>query len=233
MAKKNKYYVIWRGRKTGIFESWEECKLEIDGFEGAQYKGYPTLEEAQLARSYNYWKAIGKSPQSNQSPQSNKSTTSNQSTSSNESNQQPYNQPLSTNINPILPSISVDAACSGNPGLMEYRGVITDSKKELFRLGPYPDATNNIGEFLALVHGLALLKQHDSKIPIYSDSVTAMAWVRNKKCKTSLARTEANIPVFDLIARAERWLLNNDYTTQIIKWPTELWGEIPADFGRK
>ncbi len=221
MAKKNKYYVIWRGRKTGIFESWEECKPEIDGFEGAQYKGYPTLEEAQCARSVNYWKAIGKSPQSKQSPQPNKS---NQYTTIASSNQ---------NITPILPSIAVDAACSGNPGLMEYRGVVTSTAQELFRLGPFPDATNNIGEFLALVHGLAFLKQQDSKMPIYSDSVTAMAWVRNKKCKSSLARTEANIPVFDLIARAERWLLNNDYSTQIIKWPTEQWGEIPADFGRK
>lgn len=222
MAKKNKFYVIWRGRKTGIFESWAECKVEIDGFDGAQYKGYPTLHEAQQARSQSYWQAIGKAPQNQIDTTCSHTSKSNQ-----------YNASSSSQINPIIPSISVDAACSGNPGLMEYRGVVTASKQEIFRLGPYPDATNNIGEFLALVHGLALLKQHDNPMPIYSDSVTAMAWVRNKKCKTSLARTEANIPVFDLIARAERWLNNNHYHTQILKWPTEIWGEIPADFGRK
>ena len=116
---------------------------------------------------------------------------------------------------------------------MEYRGVDTATGREIFRMGPFSHATNNIGEFLALVHGLALLKQHNKTMPIYSDSVNAMAWVRAKKCRTKLARTEQNIEVFNLIARAERWLEDNHYTTKIIKWDTPNWGEIPADFGRK
>jgi ribonuclease HI len=132
-----------------------------------------------------------------------------------------------------LPSLSVDAACSGNPGVMEYRGVDTATGREIFRMGPYPDGTNNVGEFLALVHGLSLLKKHNSNLPIYSDSVSAMAWVRAKQCKTKLMRTERNIPLFDLIARAERWLQTNTYTNKILKWDTPNWGEIPADFGRK
>ena len=93
--------------------------------------------------------------------------------------------------------------------------------------------TNNIGEFLAIVHGLALLKQKNNPMPIYSDSRNAIAWVRQKKCKTQLERTAANEPIFQLIARAEAWLQNNSYTTRIIKWETSEWGEIPADFGRK
>ena len=100
-------------------------------------------------------------------------------------------------------------------------------------MGPFKQCTNNIGEFLAIVHALALLKQQNLNMPIYSDSITAIAWVRNRHCKSRLARTEKNIPIFDLIARAERWLKANPYTTQIIKWETENWGEIPADFGRK
>jgi ribonuclease HI len=135
--------------------------------------------------------------------------------------------------NIILRSLSVDASCSGNPGVMEYRGVYTDTKQEVFRIGPFREATNNIGEFLALVHGLALLKQQQSPLPVYSDSVTALAWVRNKKCKTQLPRNEANRPLFELVERAEKWLRTNTYTTPVLKWDTQQWGEIPADFGRK
>lgn len=116
---------------------------------------------------------------------------------------------------------------------MEYRGVCTETGQEIFHIGPLEQGTNNVGEFLALVHGLALLKQRNSPIPIYSDSANAIAWVRNKKCRTKLERTLKNTPIFDLIARAERWLAANHYTTRIIKWDTNSWGEIPADFGRK
>ncbi|MBK6362441.1 MAG: ribonuclease H family protein [Saprospiraceae bacterium] len=131
-------------------------------------------------------------------------------------------------------SICVDAACSGNPGEMEYRGVETSSGREIFRVGPYPEGTNNIGEFLALVHALALLKKvNKPDMVIYSDSVTAMAWVRNKKIKTNLNRTEKNKPVFELMERALDWLQANTFTQKIMKWETEKWGEIPADFGRK
>lgn len=133
----------------------------------------------------------------------------------------------------INDAIAVDAACSGNPGPMEYRGVYLKTGKEIFHFGPV-HGTNNIGEFLALVHGLALLKQkglHD--MPIYSDSVNAQIWVSKKKCKTTLARTPETEKLYELIARAEAWLRNNTYRNRIIKWPTDEWGEIPADFGRK
>ncbi len=217
MAKKNKYYVVWRGRTTGIFESWEECKLQIDGFEGAQYKGYPTRELAEAAHKLNYWQAVKQGKGNREQGTGNTI----------------LNSSFFSSYSIVVPSLSVDAACSGNPGVMEYRGVDTATGREIFRLGPFEHATNNIGEFLALVHGLALLKQYNKTMPIYSDSVNAMAWVRAKKCRTKLARTEKNIEVFNLIARAERWLEDNHYTTQILKWDTPNWGEIPADFGRK
>ena len=116
---------------------------------------------------------------------------------------------------------------------MEYRGVYTANGQEIFHIGPMKQGTNNIGEFLALVHGLALLKQKGSNLPIYSDSRNAISWVKKKKCKTLLAQTATNKPIFELIERAEHWLQNNSYTTQILKWETSVWGEIPADFGRK
>lgn len=129
-------------------------------------------------------------------------------------------------------AIAVDAACSGNPGPMEYRGVDLRTGQEVFHYGPI-QATNNIGEFLAIVHALALLHQSGSSITIYSDSVSGMAWVRNKKCKTSLPMTPENARARHLIARAEIWLRTHTFQNKIIKWDTDRWGEIPADFGRK
>ena len=133
---------------------------------------------------------------------------------------------------PVTQALCVDAACSGNPGPMEYRGVHLPSGRQVFRFGPI-QGTNNIGEFLASVHGLALSKQQGWNMPIYSDSVSGMAWVRNRKAKTTLARTEKTAQALDLVARAENWLRENGVTLPVLKWDTEQWGEIPADFGRK
>ena len=130
-------------------------------------------------------------------------------------------------------SIAVDAASSGNPGIMEYQGVDTRTKKRLFKQGPFPEGTNNIGEFLAIVHGLAFLKERSSDRVLYSDSRTAISWVRKKRCNTKLEPNARNKSLFELIGRAERWLETNSYSTPIVKWETAAWGEIPADFGRK
>jgi ribonuclease HI len=203
-----KWYVVWKGIEPGVYDSWLNCKRQIDGFEGALYKSFGSQEEATDAYRSVAWNYIGK-----------KKSLSGKSV---------YN---SEKI--IQNSLSVDAACSGNPGKMEYRGVFTGTGEEIFRIGPLEDATNNIGEFLAIVHGLALLKKQNATIPVYSDSVNAMLWIKGKKCKTKLLPSGKNAPVFDLIRRAEKWLENNTYSNPVIKWETKEWGEIPADFGRK
>jgi ribonuclease HI len=208
---KNHFYVVWKGRETGIFSSWEECKKQINGFEGAQYKGFPTELEARAASEQSYWIAIKNAEKPKRISWENTELTE----------------------KPNVQSISVDAACSGNPGKMEYRGVETATGRQLFHQGPFESGTNNIGEFLALVHGLAMLKQNNSDLPIYSDSATAIAWVRAKKCRTKLEQNAKNEVLFDLIVRAEKWLKENTYNNKILKWKTEMWGEIPADFGRK
>jgi len=115
---------------------------------------------------------------------------------------------------------------------MEYRGVHLPSGRQVFHFGPI-QGTNNIGEFLAIVHALALMKQKGIKMPIYSDSHTAQTWVRNRKAKTTLKRTDKTAQALDLVARAEKWLISNGVDVPIEKWNTEEWGEIPADFGRK
>lgn len=214
MSKKKKnYYTVWNGVNPGVYSDWKECKHQIDGYEGAIYKSFPTKEEAEQAFNDNPWKYIGKNAEGN----SNKGKT------------------LSIANNPeiIKNSIAVDAACSGNPGDLEYRGVYIQTGEEIFKQGPFEMGTNNIGEFLAIVHGLALLKQKESNLPIYSDSANAITWVKNKKCKTKLERIPENESLFYMIERAEKWLRENTYTNPVIKWETKKWGEIPADFGRK
>lgn len=209
--KKNKIFVVWEGKEPGIYRSWEACKRQVHGFEGALFKAFDTEAEAREALLSPPWNYIGKNP--------------------------PPHKPTAAQIEkygkPDPESLSVDAACSGNPGTMEYRGVYTRTGEEVFRQGPFQDGTNNVGEFLALVHGLALMKQQNSQLPIYSDSRTAIAWVKNKKSNTKLDQTEQNAEIFQLIQRAEKWLVENKFSNQILKWQTEVWGEIPADFGRK
>ncbi len=216
MAKKKKYYVVWEGNDTGIFDSWTECQLQIKGYPGARYKSFKTKAEAEAAYHGEITDYIDYTGKSSDKTKPSIATLS---------------EEIRAQIN--WESISVDAACSGNPGVMEYRGVHTSDASEIFRLGPFKYGTNNLGEFLALVHGLALLKKQESDLPIYSDSRTAMSWVRNKKVKTTIKRTPMNKKMFDLVDRAVIWLHENTYTTKIIKWDTENWGEIPADFGRK
>lgn len=131
-------------------------------------------------------------------------------------------------------ALAVDAACAGNPGRMEYQGVQVNNGKVIFKMGPFPDGTNNIGEFLAIVHALSYLNaQGFHSTPVYSDSVTGMAWVRKKKANTKIAPTARNRQLLELVARAERWLQTHTYSNPVLKWQTEKWGEVPADFGRK
>ena len=200
---KQKFYVVWKGNNPGVYQSWEKCQNEIKNVNGALFKSFASFEEAKKAFDQGY---------------------------------EEYKQSLDyKNISdgPELNSISVDAASSGNPGIMEYQGVDTNTKEILFKMGPFNNATNNIGEFLALVHGIAILEKKSEKKIIYSDSITAMSWVRKKHCQTKLKRNEKNEEVFVLVERAITWLKQNNYSVIIKKWDTKNWGEIPADFGRK
>ncbi len=208
---KNKFYVIWQGKTPGIYEGWDKCRKQVEGFTGAKYKGFPTLELAQSAMNDDPRKYLSKELNAPK-----KITCSN---------------PLIGEPDPD--SICVDAACAGNPGVLEYRGVDTKSGAEIFRMGPFPEGTVNLGEFLGIVHALAYLKQRDSSWPVYSDSRTAIAWVRKKNIKTSLQPSEKNKKLFNLVNRALKWLQENNWKNKILKWETGYWGEIPADFGRK
>ncbi len=206
MAKK-RYYVVWNGVEPGIYSTWQECEAQIKGVKQALYKSFDTIEEAEKAYSSSPYGYIGNKAKESKTPKELPATV-------------------------IRNALAVDAACSGNPGMMEYRGVYIGTGEEIFHFGPI-FGTNNIGEFLAIVHGLALLKQKGLDIPIYSDSRNALLWVKQKACKTKLPRDNSSEELFGYIDRAEKWLRDNSYTTTLIKWETDQWGQIPADFGRK
>ncbi len=206
---KSKFYVVWSGKKPGVYLTWDECKAQVIGVKEARYKAYPSMEEAQQA--FNH----GPEPLTRGRKQTTDAT------------------PKRAVGAAIQNAYAVDAACSGNPGMMEYQGVDVQSKARIFHFGPIY-GTNNIGEFLAIVHALALQKKLGTRLPIYSDSRNALLWIKAKKCKTKLARTPKSAQVYDLIERAEKWLNSNPCNDiKLLKWHTDQWGEIPADFGRK
>lgn len=209
MAKqKAHFYVVWQGRTPGIYTSWAECEAQVKGV-AAKYKGFATRAEAEKALSEGF-----------------------------EAYMVPFRKKETPTVStaqykPIYSALAVDAACSGNPGVLEFRGVIADTGTEVFHRGPYKGGTNNIGEFLAIVLGLAYLKQNNLPWALYSDSRTALSWLRKGKAQTKLELTPQNAELFDMLQKAEQWLARNTYTTSVYKWDTEHWGEIPADFGRK
>lgn len=235
---KNKYYVVWYGVEPGIYTTWAECERQVKGCKEAVYKSFDTLAEAEAAYEGDPADYIKRSVSPRPAAQSDLSAQlpSEPCTRSHD----PVNPPdyRHDTVLPLPPEVradalAVDAACSGNPGPMEYRGVYLATGQEVFHYGPI-QGTNNIGEFLAIVHALALLEQRGRTMTVYSDSRNALLWIKARKCRTKLARTARTEQVFQLIERAEAWLATHSYAhIPLLKWETKKWGEVPADFGRK
>ena len=222
-----RWYVVWAGREPGIYRDWEQCRAQVEGFSGAQYRSYASVDEAERA-----WVEAGGDPVP---------LDENEAGLADDPDPHELHEPRGhagpapsvRGEGPPPGSIAVDAACSGNPGPMEYRGVEIDTGVQLFHVGPM-HGTNNIGEFLAIVHGLAWLSQQGRPGPIYSDSTIAIGWVGRAAAKTTLPRSTTTEQAWQLLARAQQWLRQaRPHAVEIRKWPTRRWGEIPADFGRK
>jgi len=220
-VKKQKYYVVWQGKQPGIYNTWDECKQQVVGVQGAQYKSFDTLSEAEAASRLPYSSCLGARTSSSATP----------GVITIDENGMTVVRPGVENP-PVLDALAVDAACSGNPGVMEYQGIYIPTRTRVFHYRAEM-GTNNIGEFLAIVHGLSYLKKHHLNQMIYSDSANAISWVRQKVCKSKLVEDATTAELWDYVHRAENWLRTNSYTTEIRKWDTDRWGEIPADFGRK
>lgn len=210
---KSKFYVVWAGRNPGIYASWPECRKQIEKFEDARYKSYESRAEAEKAFKEGWKKHWGQGKPAKSAPRG------------------PAAASASEEID--YDSISVDVGTRGNPGPVEYKGVDTRTGETLFAYGPIAKGTNNIGEFLAIVHALAYLQKTGSVKTVYSDSVNAIKWIKEKKVSTTLPRDESTEEIWRLIDRAESWLRTNPYPNKIKKWQTKQWGEIKADYGRK
>ncbi len=213
---KQKYYVVWVGRKSGIFTTWPECQEQVNKYFEAKYKSFSSREEAERALSDGwemYWgqKSVDKKPVTEQSGL--------------------FGKDVTADID--MDSICVDVGCSGNPGIVEYKGVDTKTGEVLFYHGPIQKGTNNLGEFIAIVHGLAYLKKKGSNKTVYSDSKTALSWLKKKQVGSNLERDHTTKEIWDLTDRAVKWLQSNTFENKVLKWLTESWGEIKADFGRK
>ena len=138
---------------------------------------------------------------------------------------------------------AVDGATAGNPGPSEYRCIDLASGEVIFqqKIG---SATNNITEFLAVIHAMAKAIKDGIKTDIYTDSMTALAWVKYKRCNSSLKPGRYTQFASDLKIRGEKFLQGIELDLkefdvikfsngEVLKWFTEMWGEIPADYGRK
>lgn len=214
---KQKFYVVWVGNKPGVYNTWAECQQQTNQYPDAKYKSYVSKKEAEQAFRDGWKKHWGQTSKTKPSQSAQKK--------------------LNLSAAPLeeidMDSISVDVGCSGNPGIVEYKGVDTQTGELLFYHGPISKGTNNIGEFIAIVHGLAYLKKRGSTRTVYSDSRTALSWLKKKEIRSNLVRDATTQEIWDLADRALKWLHTNTYTNKVLKWNTEAWGEIKADFGRK
>lgn len=232
----SKYYVIWEGHKPGIYTNWGECQKLVSGYKDAKFKSYTSKQEAEKAYAEGWKKHWGKGSASGGKSNTGKSGSTVVEGKSGKwgSNKQLTSTAGKATVGEIdYDSISVDVGTHGNPGPIEYQGVDTRTGEVLFAKGPISKGTNNLGEFLAIVHSLAYLKKLGSNKTVYSDSRTALKWLRDKKVATTLVRDETTAEVWDLVDRALDWLHNNTYSNKVLKWETEVWGEIKADYGRK
>ncbi|SFT21548.1 ribonuclease H [Paenibacillus sp. BC26] len=217
---KQKFYVVWVGRKPGVYSNWSECQAQTSGFDDAKFKSYETraaADEAYQGGWKKHWGQGGGSAGSS-SGQSFKRKSAAAEAGSEEID---YN------------SISVDVGTNGNPGPVEYKGVDTQTGEVIFAVGPISKGTNNLGEFLAIVHGLAYLKKLGSNKTVYSDSMNALKWVRQKEVSSTLVRDASTAEIWGMVDRAVKWLQTNTYSNKVLKWQTKQWGEIKADYGRK
>lgn len=216
----NRFYTVFKGRIPGVYDNIDDVLEQVDGVDGAYFKGYSTSAAAAEA----FRKDVRKE----------EVEFGNMLAKAGSVSIPADGKPDYMTIPEIdLSGWAVDASCMGNPGIMEYRGVELMTGRELFRVGPFKDGTNNIGEFLAIVHALALMEKTGERHPIYSDSVTGISWVNKRKIRTQLKETPDNRILFEMMARGLNWLNTHSFRVKILKWQTSLWGEIPADFDRK
>ncbi len=158
MAKK--YYVIWKGGQTGIFDNWPQVQQLTAGRADAQYMGFPSKAEAEAAFADTYTKALMKRSLAKGNSASSKASTTAQSSKS---------LGNAADIN-----IYCDGACSPNPG-KSGTGIAIYQGKQLTELwyGLYQaDGTNNTAELNGMLEAFKLAQHYvdQQQVQILSDS---------------------------------------------------------------
>ncbi|MGB1197395.1 MAG: ribonuclease H family protein [Thalassotalea sp.] len=180
MAKK--FYVVWKGEKTGVFDDWGTVQRLTAGRSDAQFMGFPSKAEAESAFKASYTKAL-----MNRSKNGTGSSTAKRTSSLG-------NAPVAPAIKADV-QIYCDGACSPNPG-KSGTGVAVYQQKKLTDLwyGLYnANGTNNTAELNGLLASFKLAKQYlatnehvqilsDSKYSIDSITKWASGW-KNKGWK--------------------------------------------------
>lgn len=228
--------MVWKGFEPGIYQDWEDAKLQTEGYPQAKFKSFKTAEEAVAA----FRAGLKDDSKDLGALLANASCHTAQPAAPGQGQETAGHRPEGS-VNQSwrqFPEIdpdgwAVDASCLGNPGVMEYRCVSLKTGKEVFHMGPLAQGTNNIGEFLGIVHAMALMAKDHRWHTLYSDSTIAIGWAKKGMPRTTLTRNPANERIFELLGRAVIWLRNHRPECQLVKWNTEVWGEIPADFDRK
>ena len=157
MEKKKNFYSVARGRNTGIFSAWfgpGNAESQIKGFEGARYKGFPTIEEA---------RAWLKSMESGSGSSSGKSSARKKSAAAASA---AFREPV-PEAGTVL--MYTDGGCSYNPGPGGYGVVILRDGQRLELSGGFRLTTNNRMELAACIEGLKTLET-PSKVTVISDS---------------------------------------------------------------
>lgn len=198
MAKK--YYVVWKGRQTGIFTSWAECKAQVDKFAGAKYKSFPTQEEAESA--FGNQRAGGKVTAK---PSSAKAVTK-VASKVNKPKKAPLTQAQIDDM-PFEIKIFTDGASDPNPG-EAGAGIAVYENNTLTELwyGIYQSfGTNNTAELNGLNQAFLLAKEKMAKghtVAIYCDSTYAIqcitTWAKGWESK-GWVKSGGEIKNLDLI----------------------------------
>ncbi|NOU52866.1 ribonuclease HI [Pseudoalteromonas sp. JBTF-M23] len=205
MAKK--YYVVWQGRKTGIFSSWAECKSQVDGFTGAKFKSFPTLNEAESA--------FGKSPRGLTAKANPKLTKP-----SNKQKPAPLSQEQ-IDAMPFEVKIYTDGACEPNPGEAGTGLAVYEHNKlsELWYGLYQPLGTNNTAELQGLHQALLIAKDKlatGNTVAIFCDSKYSIdcitKWASGWKQK-GWTKPSGEIKNLDIIQPA--YALYQDIASQI------------------
>ncbi|WP_057831869.1 ribonuclease H family protein [Colwellia sp. TT2012] len=169
-----KFYVIWKGAKTGIFTTWPEVQQHTAGRSDAQYMGFESKSAAEQAFAATYTKALM------QRSLNNKGTASTAPNSSRKASSSKGTSTKTATISPNGPSdveIYCDGACSPNPGKSGTGiAVYEQGKVTSLYYGLYEkNGTNNTAELNGLLSSFQLAqhfidKDKEQSICILSDS---------------------------------------------------------------